>query len=159
MKKQLTFFTAFTFLFAAVSATFAVDETSKKAGADIEVQQQSSVINEPSGAEPANLPPDYKPVPVDASAADATNRQVSSTITISHTVTNEPNTITIVGVVDSEQQKQAALTKLREVLPGKNINNFLVVSNQTTTVSEPAGAERNTDGPEKSDNGEPEKPE
>jgi hypothetical protein len=138
MKMHITFIGTFTALFLVVGQSSAIDETSQKAGADI-------VIQEPSGAEP-NAPTDYRPVPVDATArTNAT--EVSSTVTISHTVTNSANTITIVGVVDSENQKQSVAARLQEILPGKNINNFLVVSNasQNAGIVEPAGAEKSAD--------------
>ena len=127
----------------------AQEDATRAAGATNQSSESSSIILEPSGAEPAQTP-GYQPVPVDASSGGTgTETQVTSTITISRTITNLPNTITIIGTVDNEQQKQNAQTRLQEVFQGKTINNLLIVSNDTQSISEPSGAERPSDADSK----------
>ena len=135
-------------LLTAVS--FAQEDTSKNSSTN--QSTSGSLIQEPSGAEPSQTP-GYQPVPVDAAAGISVSNEVTSTITVSRTITNAPNTITIIGTVDSERQKQEAEMKLRDALQGKTINNLLIVSNSTGTINEPSGAEKSST-PDKSSSDE-----
>jgi hypothetical protein len=143
MKKQIAVVSSLAFI-AAFSA-FAQPDSDQNSG-----QAQGIIILEPSGAEPPapqaqdpNAPAQDPNAAFPPNASGAAAAENVTTVTVSQTFTNQPNSVTILGHVNSEQEKQAAEAKLQEALPGKQINNHLSVSGQG--VNEPAGAEKEKD--------------
>src|SRR5262245_37526397 len=90
----------------------------------------------PPPVQDPNLP---APAPGTVPGADA-QAGAANTITISRTITNLTEAITIIGTAATEQEKQSIGTKLQDAAPGRIINNQLTVSGQG--IIEPSGAER-----------------
>lgn len=164
MKKQFAVFA--TIVFAGVSLVQAQDASQQNTSGIPESPGQESIqpgegieIEEPSGAPPeAELPaPPPTPPGFDARPVDPTTGAPglsesdtnATTITVSKTFTNAQNAITIVGRVNSEEEKQKVEQALQEALPDKEINNHLTVAGKQ--ITEPSGAEKPQDETELED--------
>ncbi len=136
MKKQ--FAVLIGVAFASVSMMQAQDSSSQGTTEPSEGVQ----IEEPSGADPAVPPATTDPLLDPAGAGGAPQSQPQTTVTVSQTFTNSTNSITIIGTVDRAEDKQTVEQSLRQVLPGKQINNQLKVASQEGQITEPSGADR-----------------
>lgn len=151
MKKQFAMFVAAAF--ASVSLMQAQNATIPESPEQEVDVSQEEVIKEPAGAQPdagvppdvtlpPATPPDYQTAPVDPTTG-ATPEEDEVTVTVSQTFTNQANSITIVGKVDTVEEKNAVEQAVQQAVPNKQINNRLTVAGQE--ISEPAGAERPQD--------------
>jgi hypothetical protein len=137
MKKCAVFLMSLALLGSTALLCSAKDD---KAGGQT-LKDSPPTIEDPSGVEAPPAPPVVAgAVPPAPTATPAAEAQANVTVTISRVITNPPNAITIIGMAASEQEKQNITAKLQEAVPGRTINNQLVISGQG--IVEPSGAEQ-----------------
>ena len=131
MKKQFAVFAAVAF--ASVSMLQAQDASIPESPEQEIEPSEEELIQEPAGAQPEGVPPDvtlpptappdYQTAPVDPTAG-APGEEEEVTVTVSQTFTNQANAITVVGKVNSAEEKDAVEQALQQALPDKKINNL-----------------------------------